>query len=919
MSNIENEEYNNEEINENKEKNKEEIKENKENKKEEKNENEEEKNIQSPINLTTIRNELLSQIKELKIKTDEKFEEQKDKLESSLKEINLKFDNLDTINKNITESLADINVKLDIIKELEVFKKKTENQIITHEIRINNTMKDLSDAKFKYDKIYIDNLSVPGFIGRKAQYKTMGEYIYSNIITVSGINTLTTQMKKDLMELKSNIDNMTKGVVTIVNSASQRCNDYSDNKNKMLENDIKLEIKTNSEKIMDVRMQNVKAAMLLEKKAKELESEWNKVGDIRKDIEKKLEDTILIYKNENKETFDKYEKMKIEFNKIKYRFGSLVEFIKDVRFRKNLGTFKEMKKRDIKKLTDKLKFRKRADSIDSNDLDKLDINYDFLIGKSVNSEGEDEDSEKKKRVMKLVKKISSNRIVFDDFNNNLITIDKKNKQIIIDNAENKKQIVIDSNNTNDNNNNDENNNAEIIIEKDNMKKIIIEEDENNNNNNNNNKDNKNNNIKSSDNNIDNKIDNNNKNKDNNNIDNNKNSNDNNIDNNNKNKDSSNIDNNNKNKDNSNIDNNNKNKDNINNENNKNSSDNNIDNNNKNNDNIINNNSSKIKDNTNNDNNSKNKDKINNDNNSKSKDKINNDNNEKNNINNNNKETSNTTIIKIKTTKNPRRSVNINLKNDTINIKDEVVKEKENKLSAFASPFENRRRNEIKSKTINQIGKNNERYYIYSHNKTESKEPNEERNSFYYNTSNNKSSYKNINNLNMNQDQNQFNQTDNLFYEKYKNNTTNFPNNNQIISQSINNNTLNNIRFNGKNNNKNKVNNNHSQEKMKKKYFILNTPKDYDPNFNFNFIQLGIGNHPSCNLSERDIRNNLNDSDNKISYQNNKNTNFYRTFSPSDYHKEHIDNIETEVYKRNVLFNEGYVSAQRKNYLTKHGK
>ena len=103
MSNIENEEYNNEEISENKEKNNEEIKENKENKNEEKNENEEEKNIQSPINLTTIRNELLSQIKELKIKTDEKFEEQKDKLESSLKEINLKFDNLDTINKNITE------------------------------------------------------------------------------------------------------------------------------------------------------------------------------------------------------------------------------------------------------------------------------------------------------------------------------------------------------------------------------------------------------------------------------------------------------------------------------------------------------------------------------------------------------------------------------------------------------------------------------------------------------------------------------------------------------------------------------------------------------------------------------------------------------------------------------------------------
>ena len=72
MSNIENEEYNNEEISENKEKNNEEIKENS------KNENEEEKQLESPINLNTIRNELLSQIKQLQIQTEQKFEEQKD-------------------------------------------------------------------------------------------------------------------------------------------------------------------------------------------------------------------------------------------------------------------------------------------------------------------------------------------------------------------------------------------------------------------------------------------------------------------------------------------------------------------------------------------------------------------------------------------------------------------------------------------------------------------------------------------------------------------------------------------------------------------------------------------------------------------------------------------------------------------------
>ena len=876
MSNIENEEkINNEEIKENNEEKNKEIK-----------ENEEENKIESPINLTSIRNELLSEIKKLQNKTDEKFQEQNDKISTSLKEINLKFDNLDTINKNITESLAEINVKLDKIKELESFKKKAESQLITHEIRINNTMKDLNDAKFKYDKIYIDNLSVPGFIGGKSQYKTMGEYIYSNIITVSGLNTLTTILKKDLNELKSNIDNMTKGVVTIVNSASQRCNDYSDNKNRMLENDIKLEIKNNSEKIMDVRMQNVKAAMQLEKKTKELENEWIKVGDIRNDIEKKLNDNILMYKNENEDIFKKYEKMKIEFNKIKYRFGTLVEFIKDVRFRKNLGTFQEIKKSEIKKLTEKLKFRKRADSIDSVDLNKVDINYDFIIGKSVNSDGEDEDYEKKKRVQKLVKKITNNRIIFDD-DSNQITIDKKNKKIIIDNAENNKQIIIDNNNIDDNDNNNnqkDNNNDEIIIEKENIKKIIFENDDNDNNKNND-------------------SNNNNKDNNNNNNDNNKNSNENND---------------NK-RNNNNIDNDSKNKDNIINDNNRNSNeknDNNKNNNEKNNNN--NNNNNKSKNNTDNDNNNKIKDNINKENNSKSKDNTNYDDNKNNNTNKNNKDISTPTIIRIKTNNKTHRSVNINLQNDIINIKDEVMtNKKENKLSSFASPFENRRkRNEIKSKTINPIGKNVEKYYINSQNKIELKEPIDNRSNSNYSHLNIKSSINNVD-LYLNQEQNPFNKTENSFYEKYVNNTTNQPiNNNNKIFKNLNNNIFNNFRANTKSNFTKKYNINHSQEKMKKQYFIENTPKDYDPNFNFNFIQLGLG---SNNLSDRDNIKILNESDSRISYKNNKNNNFYKTFSPSDYHKEYIDNNGTEVYKRNVLFNDNYVSGQRKNKITKYGK
>ena len=58
----------------------------------------------------------------------------------------------------------------------------------------------------------------------------------------------------------------------------------------------------------------------------------------------------------------------------------------------------------------------------------------------------------------------------------------------------------------------------------------------------------------------------------------------------------------------------------------------------------------------------------------------------------------------------------------------------------------------------------------------------------------------------------------------------------------------------------------------------------------------------------------------IFYANNKNTNFARTFSPSDYHKEYVDNFGNTVYKRNIKFNNNnFSSAKRQNKNIKLNK
>ena len=114
-------------------------------------------------------------------------------------------------------------MKLDQYNVFESFK-KNKSQLITHEIRINNTISDIKKSKYKYDKIFIDNLSVLGFIGPQTQYKTIGEYLYNNIQNISSLNTIKEQMRKDIIEVKIRIENINKEILTIVNSAGQRYN-----------------------------------------------------------------------------------------------------------------------------------------------------------------------------------------------------------------------------------------------------------------------------------------------------------------------------------------------------------------------------------------------------------------------------------------------------------------------------------------------------------------------------------------------------------------------------------------------------------------------------------------------------------------------------------------------------------------------
>ena len=83
------------------------------------------------------------------------------------------------------------------------------------------------------------------------------------------------------------------------------------------------------------------------------------------------------YKNENINTIKKFQEYKNEFNLIKDRFTRLSEFIKDVRFRKNIG--KKVKKIEFKKISNQIDFSKKQEFIEQpygkNNLTYTDENH----------------------------------------------------------------------------------------------------------------------------------------------------------------------------------------------------------------------------------------------------------------------------------------------------------------------------------------------------------------------------------------------------------------------------------------------------------------------------------------------------------------------------------------------------------------
>ena len=264
----------------------------------------------------------------------------------------------------LTHQLVEESDNKQKINQFILFQDKAKDELISLNNRLEMIQKDLSNATYKYDNVITKNLQVPGLIGDSCQFPTLRKFLEHVHKNFNQMKSIQEKSKLDNNQYKSKIENLIEKFQYQINTVEIKFTDLLNKNLVNFENKLDEKINLVDSRINNLRMDNSKYVNDLLSKSDELKIQWNKMDNLKQEIYTKFGEEIVKFKvicDNNVKIFDSNI---VEFKLIKQRFTELSEFIKDVRFGKNL------KKSDFIKISKKIDFNKKQ---------KLDEDFDDNI------------------------------------------------------------------------------------------------------------------------------------------------------------------------------------------------------------------------------------------------------------------------------------------------------------------------------------------------------------------------------------------------------------------------------------------------------------------------------------------------------------------------------------------------------------
>ena len=400
--------------------------------------------------LLQFKDEFLKELREIEIKFEKKLEKQSIiiaiKNQEQEDKINL------TIQKNdkLLDTMLDQKTKIEKISELYTWQKKLNDMLITHEMRINNLLNDNKKLERNYDKIIIDNLRVPGYIGTSCTFKNLSEYIQNNINEIQRIKNEKENDKKMNEDIKNKLDNFIKNMLSLVDNSVNRCNQYTDNKQIYLENILKNKLVEIDEKNMDLRTQLFANISKVNKKVEnfglKLSELYNLKEDVNNEIDIKFKEIIKdfeVTKSDIKQNIQEIIEYKSSLNGlIDKKFDNLIKNQKNnTKFDFNLKKNEDILSSNIKSFRDS---NKREEIMNTFSISKSSKNNNLKYKNSIKNKMH-------KRFTIMNPKTSNRKLLIEtkediEENKSSIDFDKSNEESINKNDNNNVKTM--SNTTN---------------------------------------------------------------------------------------------------------------------------------------------------------------------------------------------------------------------------------------------------------------------------------------------------------------------------------------------------------------------------------------------------------------------------------------------------------------------------------------
>ena len=295
-------------------------------------------NISVNNDMIYFKNELLKEMKKIKLEISNKFADYTSELDEKIKKIssaNMELDEkIDYVAKNLESKLNNLFGQ----KTIEHFEKgllETKDNIVTNNIKLQALREELRIHKSQYEDIVRHNILYQGMIGPGCKYRNFHEYIDFVNSSINNLITVNNQKAADMKNYKTKIDNIIHNINSQISEIILGYKSYVHQSIKDFGEKVDKDFSTFENKLFEQKTLIIQGNKDIENQLSEFSEKYKSLGQIEININES-KGKLLENMNESNlkinETLDNHQK---ELEEIKNQQNDLMKSFQEIKEKLN--------------------------------------------------------------------------------------------------------------------------------------------------------------------------------------------------------------------------------------------------------------------------------------------------------------------------------------------------------------------------------------------------------------------------------------------------------------------------------------------------------------------------------------------------------------------------------------------------------